>query len=448
MIDDSTKAQINQLKTLVGAIQSGEQFTSAEIAEMTGVDVQTVKVIFYIAQIRNLNSGNVAGTILGTFADILNINPELLEEWFKIKPVDSLSIEDFVSTVSELIGLVDKVVDIEHIAQFKTFENIVKLVKSGEEVSPDNIAELFSSVAGSDMFNKDTLTLLCILSKSNTMDMSYKTVPLFDFFMFLSDEIMANESFSSFFDEEMVAGFDEYKTTMLDGKKQLIGETHSRFIVTINYVADSQEIQDFYTGLNDVLDRTLWGEYYLVGESAMGYEVSQTFSTEYLIISIVTAIAVFIVVWYTFKKFFTAVLLVGVIECAVFTMMSVMAITKDPMYFIAIILVQCILMGSMIDYAILFTTYYREVRDTFTVEKALPEVMKRSCYAILTSSLILTLVTFICGQFMSGAVANILITLGVGAFCAIVLILFVLPSLLVTFDDKIVTENAVENIRE
>ena len=105
-------------------------------------------------------------------------------------------------------------------------------------------------------------------------------------------------------------------------------------------------------------------------------------------------------------------------------------------------------MGSMIDYAILFTTYYRETRKKFTVDKALPHVMRRSCYAILTSSLILALVTFICGQFMTGAVASILITLGVGAFCSIILILFVLPSILVTFDRRIVDEDTLEIVEE
>lgn len=173
----------------------------------------------------------------------------------------------------------------------------------------------------------------------------------------------------------------------------------------------------------------------------MSYEVSQTFDQEYLIISIVTAIAVFLVVYMSFRKFSVSLLLICVIECAVFAMMSVMAVTGSPMFFIALILVQCILMGSMIDYAILFTTYYREVRKEYVLEEALPVVMTRATYAILTSSLILVLVTFICGFFMTGTVAAILQTLSIGAFCAILLILFVLPSYLVLLDKFIIKES-------
>ena len=118
-------------------------------------------------------------------------------------------------------------------------------------------------------------------------------------------------------------------------------------------------------------------------------------------------------------------------------MMGVMVIMDTPMFFIAMILVQCILMGSMIDYGILFTSYYTEVRKELPVEKALPETMKRATHAILTSSLMIILVTLICGRLMSGAVATILTTLGIGALCAIILILFVLPSLLVIFDSHV-----------
>jgi predicted RND superfamily exporter protein len=94
----------------------------------------------------------------------------------------------------------------------------------------------------------------------------------------------------------------------------------------------------------------------------------------------------------------------------------------------------------MIDYGILFTTYYMEVRKDYSGADVLPEVMRRSTHSILTSSLLIVLVTLICGRFLSGAVASILTTLGIGALCAILLILFVLPSLLVIFDKYIVKQ--------
>ena len=64
--------------------------------------------------------------------------------------------------------------------------------------------------------------------------------------------------------------------------------------------------------------------------------------------------------------------------------------------------------------------------------------MRRATHSILTSSLLIVLVTLICGRLMSGAVASILTTLGIGSLCAILLILFVLPSLLVIFDKYVI----------
>jgi predicted RND superfamily exporter protein len=254
---------------------------------------------------------------------------------------------------------------------------------------------------------------------------------------------MENEMFSAYFDENTLAQLDGAKATMQSGLEQLVGPLHSRMMFTISYKLESEAIYSFYENLNKMLASTLEGEYYLVGSSAMSYEVSNSFETEFIVISLITAVLVFAVVWFTFKKLLISLILITVIETAVFSMMSVMVAINLPMYFVPLILVQCILMGSMIDYGILFTTYYIEVRKELSVENALPEVMRRATHSILTSSILVVSVTLICGVLMSGAVASILTTLGIGSFCAILLILFVLPSLLVIFDRFVVKKPEV-----
>lgn len=440
MLDEASKAQINQLGSLVNALTSTDKYSAEEISAMFGVDVQMVQSVFYIKQLQNINYQNFANTIFGTIAGVLGVDAQTIEKVFNITPVTSLNMEEFVRVISDLSAIADAFVDSEQGAQLHTLIDIYDAVKSNKELSPSDIVDLFGNMADTDMFTEENLTLLYIMSRSNTMDMSSTKIPLYDFFTFLSEEIITNEAFSSYFDEAMLAEFESAKTMMSEGIAQLVGPEHSRMVITVDYVLESPEINKFYTDLTDMLDNTLSGNYYLVGNSAMSYEVSQTFDQEYLIISIVTAIAVFLVVYMSFRKFSVSLLLICVIECAVFAMMSVMAVTGSPMFFIALILVQCILMGSMIDYAILFTTYYREVRKEYVLEEALPVVMTRATYAILTSSLILVLVTFICGFFMTGTVAAILQTLSIGAFCAILLILFVLPSYLVLLDKFIIKE--------
>lgn len=437
MIDQSYKADIKMLGALVEGINSDKKYTANQISDMFGVDPKLVKGMFYIKQLENLTFGNFAGTLLGTVADIFGMDPDRIEQIFGINPVESMSIGEFVSTISNIYTIFGGIIDNEQSAQIDALLEIYRIVKNDIELTPEDISDLLSSFGESDMLNESNINLLYILSHSNTMNMSRKKVPLYDFVIFLSDEITTNDAFSSFIEPEMADMLSEAKTMMQDGKKQLVGPEHSRMIITLSYVPESKEMMAFYDELSELLDSSLTRDYYLVGNSAMSYEVSQTFDTEYLIISIVTAISVFIVVYFTFRKLSISILLIAVIECAVFAMMSVMAITNSPIFFIALILVQCIIMGSMIDYAILFTSYYREVRLEYRIEDALPETMKKATYAILTSSLIMVLVTFTCGLFMTGMVAAILRTLSIGSFSAILLILFVLPSLLVIFDKTI-----------
>jgi predicted RND superfamily exporter protein len=444
MIDDETKGQIGQLKTLTDALSSEREYTVQEISDMLGVDVNLVNTIFLIAQLKRSDAASVTPALLAYISNVLGMDAETIEQIFKVQPVKSLGFTEFVDIITELVGYADGIIDEEQKAQLAMLETLSAIVSAGDKMSAADLAQLLSGFAESEMMSESTLSLLFIMASASNTDMTSVRVPLYDFFTFLSEEILANEAFSQFFDESVAAQFEEAKATMHSGLAQLVGEDHSRMVVTIDYAFESDGIYSFYENLDTVLDETLEGEYYLVGMSAMSYEVSESFESEYLTISVVTAVVVFLVVFITFRKFFLSFLLIGVIECAVFSMMSVMVVIHLPMYFIPLILVQCILMGSMIDYAILFTTYYMEVRREYGVAEALPEVMRRATNSILTSSLLIVSVTLICGRLMSGAVASILTTLGIGSFCAILLILFVLPSLLVIFDRFVIKQEGDE----
>ena len=446
MIDEQTKGQISQMGDIIDAMASDREYSAEEISDILGIDEQLVESIFFIAQLKNSSILNITPMFWAKMAEMLGMEAETIENLFKIQPVKSLKFTEFIDIVTDVVGYAEGFIDAEQISQLNMLEDISEMVKSGEVLYPDDVVDLFGGFAGNDMFNEDTVTLLYLMVQSNDGSMAEVKIPLYDLFTFISEDIMSNAVFASFFDESVTAQLAEAKVTMQDGMAQLVGPHYSRMIVTIDYTPESDEIYAFYENLRSMLDATLSDDYYLVGMTAMSYEVSQSFETEYLIISIVTAVAVFAVVWFTFKKFFISLLLIGVIECAVFSMMSVMVVINLPMYFIPLILVQCILMGSMIDYGILFTTYYMEVRRDFGVADALPEVMRRSTHSILTSSLLIVLVTLICGRLMSGAVASILTTLGIGSLCAILLILFVLPSLLVIFDKQIVKQEKNESV--
>ena len=400
-IDRNSKAQLMQLKTLVNAAAEGTAYDSETLAGMLEVDEMLVEAIFALS----------AKT--------------------------EMTVEEFVDIAVILATVASDVVSPDLLADIQMMDGIIEAVKENESLSPSDLLTVFP--VESEALNKNTIKLLYVMYYASEVDVSATKLSIYDFFCFIADEIVPNEVFSSFFDASMKEQITSAKQMMEDGKAQLVGKGYSRLMLTLDYEMESDEMFAFYKDLEKELDGKFDGIYYLIGNSAMSNELSKTFEQEYLIISIITAVAIFIVVYLTFKKFWVSLILIAVIECAVFITMSTMVITNSPMFFIALIIVQCILMGSMVDYGILFTNYYIEVRKDYAVQDALPEVLKRSIRAIAMSAVILILITFSCGMIMQGAVSSILKTLCVGSSTALILVVFVLPSLLAIFDKSIVT---------
>ena len=107
-------------------------------------------------------------------------------------------------------------------------------------------------------------------------------------------------------------------------------------------------------------------------------------------------------------------------------------------YYLALLIVECVLMGATIDYGILFTGYYRENRKHLDSRGALEAAYNGSIHSIMTSGLILILVTGVFGYLYSDpTVAEICRTISMGALSA-VLVILLLPGILSALDRLIV----------
>ena len=148
-----------------------------------------------------------------------------------------------------------------------------------------------------------------------------------------------------------------------------------------------------------------------------------------------TAISIFIVVALTFRSFIIPAILVLIVQCGVFVTVSAVGLFGGSIYYLALLIVECILMGATIDYGIVFTSYYREARAEMDVKNALVAAYNGSIHTVLTSGSIMVLVTMVVGPlFGNPPIEQIVKTLSVGALSAIILILFMLPALIAVFD--------------
>lgn len=270
------------------------------------------------------------------------------------------------------------------------------------------------------------------------------TLTLEKLITFLSDEVVNDSRFAARIDGETRQKIADGRKTIDDAKRLLVGPKHYRALIESHLPAEGEQTFGFIKGIKDELGPRNKIDYFLVGDSAMAYEMSQTFSDEMNFITVLTMLSIFAVVIWTFKSFFVSLLLVLVIQCAVYIVMSYMSLTGLSIYFIALIIVQAILMGATIDYAILFTSYYVENRSYFkmSIKEALINTYNKSISAILTSASILVIVTAIVGNFASAIAGKICQSISLGTFCATIIILVLLPPLLAILDRFIIKDKA------
>jgi len=173
----------------------------------------------------------------------------------------------------------------------------------------------------------------------------------------------------------------------------------------------------------------------------MAFEMSESFPSEQNKITILTVVAIFVVVALAFRSLSVPLILVLVIQCAVFVTMSISYVRGASLYYLPLLIVQCLLLGATVDYGILLTSYYRESRRTMERRDAIKNALNQSIHTIMTSGLILVIVTAVMGGSMGSsdpAISEILLTISLGAACALILVVFILPGVLVALD-KIVT---------
>ena len=251
--------------------------------------------------------------------------------------------------------------------------------------------------------------------------------------------VLDSETFSSFIDDDARSMLNTVKLGLIAGKRQLVGNQYSLFVINTVLVDGEDESMDFVDDLDRLCGEKLEGQYYLIGSSPMASEMSKTFKDELNKITLITAAAIFIVVLITFRNILIPLILVLLIQCSVYITMTAMGIIGSAMNYLALLIVQSLLMGATIDYAIVFTNFYIEKRAEKDKKEALISTYKASIRTILTSGMIMMFITLIMGYFFpdpsSGEICHII---SIGVAFALVMILFILPGILVVCDRLIV----------
>ena len=374
-------------------------------------------------------------------AQTLGMEAEQVTQLFMLRyeteytPDKTMSLYEFVSFLTDdVLPKPEYAVMFDEAAKTTLYQTkvIADAVVGGKEFTDKEMAEFIGKI--SDKFNENTVKLLYLYSASLKPGNAQNTMSP-RALVYHIEKLASEPLFSALLTNEQKAGIANAKKLLDDGVQQLKGKAHSRLTVTTKLPIESEKTSAFVKEMIKLYDEKLSGEYHLIGNSIMVAEMESGFGREQLIITLLTAVSIFVVVALTFRSLAIPAILVLIVQCGVFITVSALGTIGGSMYYLALLIVECILMGATIDYGILFTSYYREMRATLPIKEAIVAAYKGSLHTILTSGTIMVLITAVIGPlFGNPTIEQIVRTLSVGCASAMFLILFVLPGILALCD--------------
>ena len=239
-------------------------------------------------------------------------------------------------------------------------------------------------------------------------------VPFIDMFLFIYDQ---KESGNITLDDDLEETLSDAHSKIMIAKDQLLGEDNSRFVLELNVPYEGEEtiaaldqirntVAKFYN-IDDIL---------LVGNATSDKDLGDSFATDNTIITVLTALFVMIILLFTFQS-------------------AGLPVLSENVYFLGYLVVSAIQMGATIDYAIVITSRYMDLKTYMPIKEAAIEALNQAFPTIVTSGSMLVAAGFIISYVSSNAaVAAIGLALGRGTLTSILLVLLALPQTLLIGD--------------
>lgn len=220
-------------------------------------------------------------------------------------------------------------------------------------------------------------------------------------------------------------------------KLMFISENYSITYLTMDLQKESENTFKTVEKIRGITDK-YYDESYLIGESTVIYDTKTVVEKDYLLVIIVSTIAIALIILLTFKSLFIPVLLLLIIQTAIWINMAIPYFQNTKLSFLGYILISSIQLGATIDYAIIMTeNYEKERKNNFSIEAA-RKAFKFSNQAILVSMLSLIIAGVSLTLMINmDLVKDLGILISRGTFISGILSLLFLPQLLIFFDKLI-----------
>ena len=228
-----------------------------------------------------------------------------------------------------------------------------------------------------------------------------------------------------------------------DIRDVLQSENYQLMIVSSEYAVASDEVNAQCEEINNIIKK-YDSNAMLIGEAPCTKDLIEITDEDFTRVSAVSIGAIFFIILLVFKSASLPVILVAVIEFAIFINMGIPCYTHTTLPFIASIVIGTIQLGATVDYAILMTNKYKRARSRGAEKKdAITTALEGSIQSIIVSALSFFAATFGVGMYSNiDMISSLCSLMARGAIISMFVVIFILPSMFMVFDRLICASSA------
>ena len=256
-------------------------------------------------------------------------------------------------------------------------------------------------------------------------------IPLIDLFDYLIEK---RGEVTLDLDEETEEKLDDLEQQIHDAQLQLRSSDWSRIVLELDLPTEGEDSYEYLNVIHGLTAR-YYSQYYLVGDTTSCSDLRSSFQNDNLLISVLTVLFVIVVLLFTFHSVGLPLLLILIIQGSIFCNFAIPYLRGNNLFFLTYLIISAIQMGANIDYAIVISSRYMELKEKMPLKEAMIETLNQAFPTIITSGTMLASAGIVIGFMTSNeTISAIGVYLGVGTLISIFLVMCVLPQILLMGD--------------
>ena len=305
----------------------------------------------------------------------------------------------------------------------------VKVYYDMSKVMPQDLQSVIANKKLEETFDMSTTHLLLVDS-----DVSQKDVRK------MTDEMKQVDGVTDVFGLDSFLGADIPESILPPETLSLVrSDRYQLMLINSSYVISSDEVNRQIDTLNGILKKYDAGGM-LIGEAPCTKDLIACTDRDFTVVSLISIIAIFVIILLVQKSLSLPVLLVAVIELAIAANLCIPYFTGTELPFVGPILISTIQLGATVDYAILMTTRYKQNRLSGMGKKeAVEKAVSSAAQSILVSGLGFFAATYGVGLYSNvDIISSMCRLIARGALLSVAVVLLLLPAVLLLLDKLIV----------